>query len=83
MDIEVVSINDRFKPIKMVVTIKSADELTDLWHRLNITSHEMSKIESGELRVNQSGCVSLRNLWLVIDNAMKERGLRDRFVKEL
>ena len=73
-NITVESVGDPgFVPIHVEFDIESADELFELWHRLDIAPSKVARVSND--RVCPRPQIRLWDLWERIDNIRKERGL--------
>lgn len=63
-----------FKPIEIVVTIESEEELCDLWHRINTNSEAINPESGHELKHKANDDET--DLWDVLDELVSKLKLR-------
>jgi hypothetical protein len=71
-------INDKqFQPITIEITIESANELRDLWHRFNVpvTVYKRSTLASDNL-IPVDGYNDIVDVWEKINTLCKREGVR-------
>ncbi len=68
-----------FQPVQITITFESADEVCDLWHRLNLSVDALTESIDAYacfLYNPQDSDVDSSELWSAIDRIVEERSLR-------
>jgi len=75
MKLEIKDTKSRFEPIELTITVESAEELCDLWHRLDVGIDILKQSpDANTLTHSAMGCNHA--IWNKIDDLVLQKKLR-------